>query len=159
VSNIDNSVNYVTGLQESGHQAAKHGALQGDFLLGTAVIGGTHWYKNRQRTKLGMPAQPMNKWAGAGIAYGLGWVFWWLPFLVYMLLEVFVFHSVILAVIGTGVLFIGAWVLYKRHRARKYAAYYAAKPMKITKAEDYNAPLSDEWLSSTGDRLRKNLHG
>lgn len=148
MSNIQDSYNYVNSLGNSTQY--KHGKLEGDFLLGAAVAAGAHHYKNKQRQKMGMPAQPMNKWAGAGIGFGLGYVLWFLPFALYMVLTLIMPH--IMAGVLTVALFVVAWRWFRKRRARKYAAYYAAKPVKIIRAEDYNAPLSDEWFEGMKHR-------
>jgi hypothetical protein len=159
---FNQSFDYVEQLQAQGQSAAKHGRFQGDVLLGAGVVGFSHWLGNRKRKKLGLPQEPMSNVIGVPMAIGLGYVFWWLPFLVYMVLATFVIHIHLLALIVTVGIFIFAWHQWKKHRARKYQAYYTAKaarawPEAVQKPANLHAPGSEEWLASAGERMRKNI--
>jgi hypothetical protein len=155
---INDSYGYAEQLQANA-SAHKGSGLKGDALLGMGVVGFTHWRGNRRRKKMGLPQEPLSRSLRIGMGLGLGWVFWWVPFVVYMLLDVVFLHLHILSFGATVLLFAGAFILYKRHHAKKYAAYYAAKAQQPAKPVNLHAPGSSDWLAETGNRVRNNLSG
>lgn len=154
---FNQSYDYVTQLQEQGQQQARHGRINGDILTGATVIGLSHWLGNRRRQKMGLPQEPMSNVIGVPMAIGLGYVFWWVPFLIYMVLATYVIHIHLIAFLITVGIFVWAWRMWKRRQNKKYAAYYTARAAKPLPKPNDHAPASDEWLAETGARIRKNL--
>ena len=161
---IRQSYGYTEQLQA--HANAHRGTgLKADILTGASVVTVAHWLGNRRRKKVGLPQEPMSNVVGVPIAAGLGYVFWWLPFAIYMILDVAVFHLHWISFFLTVGLFVGGFMLWKKHRAKKYEAYNAAQDAKAwetaaRKSETANdhAPGSSEWLAEAGQRMRRNLN-
>jgi apolipoprotein N-acyltransferase len=149
MDNIRNSMNYVQNMQASGAKAAQHGRHVGDALTVLVGAGLAHHLGNRNRKKQGLPPEPMNETVGMGMGFGLGWVFWWVPFAIYMILAV-VLGLHLVALVLTVAIFVGLWVLYKKHHAKKYAIYYATKRREPVQAHAFG---SDEWFTNAKKRM------
>jgi Flp pilus assembly protein TadB len=154
---IQGSYNYTDQLLSQGE--SHHDKLTKDAFLGAAVISLAHWAGNRKRKKLGLPPEPMNQALGVGTAVAWGYVFWWVPFLIYMLLAI-ALGMHLLAFLLTAGIFIGAFILWKKHRNKRYAAYYTARAMRQTQQPaNTHAAGSNEWVAQTAQRVRQNING
>jgi hypothetical protein len=129
----------------------------GDVLTVVGLVGLSHWWTNKKRKAMGLEPEPMNKYVGWGMGFGIGWIFWWVPFAVYIALDYALFHIHILAFLATVGVFIGAWKLYRHRYAKKYSKYYETKAVQLKVEPEPHAPASDEWLAQAGERMRKNV--
>lgn len=155
---IQDSYDYANQLNEQAEHVGGRG--KGIAIDAIAGVGLAHWWGNHKRKKLGLAPQPMSNKLAVPMAFGLGWLLWWVP-VGLMVVIAAAFHNLLIGALITAAIMYLGWKMWKNYRIKKYAQYYKEQAPKVWanvgKEPNLHAPGSDEWLSTAGERMRKNV--